>query len=214
VLKSYKKGLPKKLLSAGFKRQILSTYELRFDSYELRVIFPVRNINGELVAISGRTIIDEPPKYRFYDFDIEGYELHPHRYLFGIDKVRALSEAGLLNFVVLCEGFKAAMWLTQHGYPAVALMGTFITRAQIDQLQYFYKPVYILLDNDEAGTKSELIIGRKLMGKVPAVYFCRYPSSIYKQPDDLDEVALRKAFEEKRTLIEKQEERNEFEKRL
>lgn len=202
VLKAYRVGLPKKLLQAGFRREILRSYELRFDSYELRIIFPVRDINGKLVAISGRTVLDELPRYKFYDFDIEGYELRPHQYLFGIDKIRATAEIGLLDFIVVCEGFKAAIWLSQNGYPAVALMGTFITSSQINQLQYFYKPVYLFMDKDEAGSKAELVIARKLVGKVPAIYFCNYPSGGYQQPDDLDKVALERAFSEK-TLLTK-----------
>uniref|UniRef100_A0A7C3WLZ7 Toprim domain-containing protein n=1 Tax=Dictyoglomus turgidum TaxID=513050 RepID=A0A7C3WLZ7_9BACT len=206
ILEAYKGKLPKKYLNSGFRKDTLLSHEIGFDTYELRIIFPIRDIDNNLVGISGRTIIDQNPRYKFYKFrEIKGYKPAPHRYLWGIDKVRACSEANILDLIVVCEGFKAAMWIEQAGYSAVALMGTFISSDQVRLLGYFYKPTYIFLDNDQAGKANEVKVAQQLLGYVPAIYICRYKREV-NQPDELTPEEIKWGIDNAITILERRRE--------
>ena len=58
--------MPKLLLKAGFDKAVLKEFDVGFDACNLRITFPVRNASQDLVAIYGRTVIDEEPKYILY----------------------------------------------------------------------------------------------------------------------------------------------------
>lgn len=154
---------PLALLDEGFSPAVLQDFDIGFDAVHHRITYPLRDLHGSLVGINGRTVINDTPRYKVYDTEYEHWQL-PRR-----DAQKDKSAAILWNAhriykevfnrtnasIVLVEGFKACMWLTQLGVEnVVALMGSYMSDRQRWLLERFGATVYIMLDNDEAGEKA------------------------------------------------------------
>ena len=70
---------PTELLEAGFSMQTLHHFEVGYDRWHLRMTFPLRDIKGALVGISGRAIKDMEPRYKIYTTEYEKWGLPPAR---------------------------------------------------------------------------------------------------------------------------------------
>ena len=131
----YEDHMPVALSKAGFKKDTLLEYEVGFDKPRGRIIFPIRNHHGELVGMSGRTVLDEHPRYKIYQKELHdirsGYAFKKGTVLWGLDKFYQLRmNTEQETPVVVCEGFKAAMWVWQEtGLDTVATMGTHLSEA-------------------------------------------------------------------------------------
>src|SRR5207249_4757461 len=103
-----------------------------------RVVIPIHNSKGELVAYAGRSVDDAEPKYRFpagFHKSVELYNLH-----------RVLAPE-----VVLVEGFFDCMNVWQS-YPfVVALMGCSMSKQQEQMIVDRFNRVKVFLDGDQAG---------------------------------------------------------------
>lgn len=154
---------PLALLDEGFSSAVLQRFDVGFDPVHHRITYPLRDLHGSLVGISGRTVINDGSRYKVYDSEYAHWQL-PRR-----DAQKDKSAAILWNAhriykevfnrtevsVVLVEGFKACMWLTQLGVEnVVALMGSYMSDRQRWLLERFGATVYIMLDNDEAGERA------------------------------------------------------------
>ena len=138
-----------------------------------RVVIPIHNEKGELVAYASRSIDGSEPRYKLpagFHKSLELYNLH-----------RAVNtgERGL----IVVEGFFDAMKVSQAGYHfVVALMGCSMSEEQERLLVAHADQVLLMLDGDEAGCKAidELLLrlGRKVWTKAVCV-----PDG--KQPDQL-----------------------------
>jgi DNA primase len=104
-----------------------------------RVVIPIHNGKGELVAYAGRSIDGTEPRYKF------PVGFHKSLELFNLDRVRDQTS------VVVVEGFFDCMKVSQAGYPCVALMGCSMSRAQGKLLAEHFGQVVLMLDGDEAG---------------------------------------------------------------
>ena len=68
--------------------------------------------------------------------------------------------------IYVTEGAVDALWLRQHGYPAVAVLGAHVSREQIRLLNTLYpEEVILCLDNDEAG---QIGINKALLDMEPS----------------------------------------------
>lgn len=188
---------PKVLLRAGFEKATLRHFEVGFDKQNLRITFPIRNVFGELVGISGRTVVEgEEPKYRVYD-----RELHyrtdycvPEDYTMESVKDSVLWHGHVIRpffyhdqdeSLVITEGFKACMWCWQSGYKTTAaLMGSYLSEMHAELLFTSVGYAVLFLDNDDAGVLGTLDAGWKLLGKGINVRVAVYPDGCM-QPDDL-----------------------------
>jgi DNA primase len=123
-----------------------------YDRFRGRVMFPIRNDIGEVIAFSGRILKDEEgaPKY------VNSPETSLFRkgsVLFGLDKTkRALIEA---NCAVVCEGQLDLISLFEGGITnVVAPQGTAFTEKQARILKRFVNQVVLCFDADTAGQKA------------------------------------------------------------
>lgn len=139
-----------------------------------RIVIPIHNPQGELVAYAGRALEAFDPKYLFP----RGFR--KSLALFNLHRVKG-------EEVILVEGFFPVMWLHQLGYHAVGLMGSSLSDAQQKLLKRF-KRVVIMLDGDEAGRAAAGTIAAKLM-KTRFVRVVDLPEGI--QPDALSAEELR-----------------------
>ena len=171
------------LRDAGFSRDTLLTHKIGMDLELDTFTVPIFSRDGVLRAISGRflgPLLPDQPKYKFYrerelrglvdDEVLDSYEPRPHRYLWRENLLPAR-----VDTLVICEGFKAAMWMAQLGYDSVALMGTRPTGEQLRTIRQLEpRRIILALDNDAPG-----IVGTNAtIGKVrhlAKTYVFNYP---------------------------------------
>ncbi len=140
-----------------------------------RVVFPIHNRKGDLVAYAGRAIDGTEPRYKFPAGFRKGLELWNFAALTGTS-------------VVLVEGFFDCMKVWQAGYVAIALMGSTMSEAQEDMIAEQFGEVVVMLDGDEAGRKATEEITDRLQRRVFRVMAVNLPSGV--QPDQLSEGEL------------------------
>lgn len=141
-------------------------------SMQGRVVIPIHNQAGELVAYAGRTIDGSEPKYKLPT----GF--HKSLELFNVHRAK---ERG--RQVIVTEGFFDTIKVHQAGYPCVvALMGCSLSEEQERLLVENFDHVLVLLDGDEAGRQASREIGARLIHKL-FVKVADVPEG--KQPDQL-----------------------------
>jgi len=142
-----------------------------------RIVIPIHNVEGELLAYAGRSIDGTEPRYKFPAGFRKSLEL------FNLNRVR-----GELS-VVLVEGFFDCMKVTQAGYPCVALMGSAMSKAQEDLLAEHFAEVVIMMDGDEAGSRATDDVSARLQERVFRVTTMDLDDG--RQPDQLTEEEIR-----------------------
>jgi hypothetical protein len=197
---------PVSLLRAGFAKKLLRELDVGFDKRTNRITFPIRDLYGNLAGISGRTVMGEFPRYKVYgeadlvdtspDDDTakdryRGYAIKSHNYLWNMHRIYPSVFMGKdLPRLVVVEGYKACMWLLQHGIDAVALQGSRMTWAQERILLRLATTIVLLLDNDKAGILGTYDTSKRLRSMGARVLCCTYPDEYTQQPDDMDEEEL------------------------
>ncbi len=119
-----------------------------YDSFRNRVMFPIIDVSGEVIAFGGRVMDDSQPKYK-NSSDTPVFK--KSRNLFALNFARtSCSER-----IILCEGYMDVIALHAAGYPqAIATLGTAITPDQARIMSRYTKKVVISYDMDEAGRKA------------------------------------------------------------
>ena len=110
-----------------------------------RVVIPIHNERGELVAYAGRSIDGAEPRYKLpagFHKAAEVFNLH-----------RLVAGKGADELVVV-EGFFDCMKVSQAGFPCVALMGSSLSAQQEELLCRHCKVVVLMFDGDEAGSRA------------------------------------------------------------
>ena len=119
-----------------------------FDYFRDRVMFPIIDVSGNVVAFGGRIMGDGNPKY-LNTSDTPGFK--KSRNLFALNYAKNHSEDSL----ILCEGYMDVIALHGAGFEnAVATLGTAITPEQARIFAKYTKKVYISYDSDSAGQRA------------------------------------------------------------
>ncbi len=119
-----------------------------FDMFRNRVIFPVIDTTGNIVAFGGRVLDDTKPKY-LNSSDTPGFK--KSKVLFGLNYARH----NCAEQMILCEGYMDAIAMHAAGFEnAVATLGTAITADHARLLARYTKRVIINYDSDEAGQQA------------------------------------------------------------
>jgi DNA primase len=133
---------------------LIHNEDKRYDRFRGRVIFPIHNLSGKVIAFAGRVIgsADDQPKY------INSPETpiyHKSDALYGI--YQAKQKIKQLDKCLLVEGYTDVIALHQAGLDyAVASSGTALTEGQIQLISRFTKHITVLFDGDPAGIKAAL----------------------------------------------------------
>ena len=133
-----------------------------------RLMFPIVNARGEVLAFGGRTLAAEgAPKYVN---SAETPFFRKHEQLFGLNHALPLLRAGSAPArVVVVEGYTDVMALTSLAVPAVATLGTAFGSAHARLLKRYQLAAVVMFDADEAGHTAALRSLRELAGhEVPA----------------------------------------------
>lgn len=137
-----------------------SSEQKRYDRFRDRIMFPIRDVKGEIIAFGGRVIDSGEPKYLNSPetpLFVKGRELY------GLHEARtALRERG---YALVCEGYMDVVALAQLGFPnAVATLGTACTADHVRKLLRFTDAVVFSFDGDAAGRRAA---GRALEAALP-----------------------------------------------
>ena len=116
-----------------------------YDRYRGRVMFPIFNVRGNVVAFGGRTLGDDKPKY-INTSDTPVY--HKSSGLFALNFAK---EAGTRR-LILAEGYMDVIALHRAGFTeAIATLGTALTAEQARILRQYAEEVVLCYDSDAAG---------------------------------------------------------------
>jgi DNA primase len=155
-------ALEKAALAGGFSSEILEKAGLivkkeegrTYDRFRGRVIFPVHNLSGKVIAFGARILTKEKdqPKYiNSPETDI----YHKSNVLYGM--FQAKNEIRKHEFCYLVEGYTDVISLHQAGIEnVVASSGTALPEEQIKLMRRFTENVTVLYDGDTAGIKAAL----------------------------------------------------------
>lgn len=185
---------PRQMLAWGFTMPTLYRAHVGYDSKNQRITFPLRDYTGQLVGFSGRALFDDTkPRYKVYDsneYRKWGLPLLPPppkaEILWGYHEVVATKLHKPKLPLILVEGFKARLWLIQHGYhTCLALLGSSMSEQQQHLLERIGGTIYVFLDNDAAGSKKFEIAARLDRS-------CEVRIPVYEtlQPDGLSKTQL------------------------
>ncbi|MBC5824914.1 MAG: DNA primase [Candidatus Eremiobacteraeota bacterium] len=124
--------------------------EGRFDFFRQRLMFPVYNLTGEVMAFGGRALTDEPPKY-LNTPNTAAYTKGKHVYALQLARRAAAADGAL----IVVEGYLDAVALHQAGFAnAVASLGTAFSAEQARELRRVASNVYLCFDGDAAGRSA------------------------------------------------------------
>ena len=124
----------------------------RYDRFRNRLIFPIRNRDGQIVGFGGRALGDGKPKYlntaQTAVFDKSSV-------LYGIDLAKDAIRKS--DTAVIVEGYVDAIMAHQVGHAnVVASMGTALTEQQVGLLKRLTARIVLALDADAAGQAAML----------------------------------------------------------
>lgn len=145
----------KHLTSLGFKPQEIQTAYFAgksergyYDYFRGRVMFPIIDVSGNVIAFGGRVLDDTKPKY-LNTSDTPAFK--KSRNLFALNYAKN-TDAG---YFILCEGYMDVIALHDAGFGmAVATLGTALTEDQARTIKKYTGKVIISYDSDEAGQKA------------------------------------------------------------
>ena len=122
----------------------------KYDRFRDRVIFPIVNQRGKVIAMGGRVLGDGKPKYLNSPETPLFSKSHE---LYGLHHIRKFSKN--LNRIVVVEGYMDVIALAQFGiHYAVATLGTSVGKPHLETLFRRVEQVVFCFDGDEAGRKA------------------------------------------------------------
>ena len=179
-------GLLKYLKSKGFKEsEMLQAGVIKrgnrgcYDIFRNRVMTPIIDVRGNVIAFGGRVLDDSKPKY-INTSDTLAYKKTYE--LFGLNFAKDSSS----DTLILCEGYMDVIAMHQAGFTnAVAGCGTALTSEQVRLISRYAKEVILAYDADGAGQKAvekaiNLFNQTDLKVKIPSLVGGKDPDEIIK----------------------------------
>ncbi|PTN37701.1 DNA primase [Desulfonatronum sp. SC1] len=194
-------GLEEFLQSQGFTRDqavdcgllVRNDRGKVYDRFRGRIMFPIHDLTGRVIAFGGRAIDSEEPKYinssesSIYTKGQHLYGLHQARKAIVRDK-RAL----------LTEGYLDVIALHQFGFSgAVGVLGTALTPEQVKRLGGFCSRIDLLFDGDQAGQKAALRAAEMFLAQGLACHVVTMP-----QGEDVDSLLHAQGPETLRAVLD------------
>ena len=149
-------SLLKYLRGKGYRDDELISFDLArrtskggtIDAFRNRLMFPIIDLRGNVIAFGGRVLDDSKPKY-LNTSDTVVYKKSQGVYALNFAKN---NNDGKL---ILCEGYMDVIAMHQAGFTnAVAGLGTAFTQEQISLLSRYCTELTLCFDSDEAGVKA------------------------------------------------------------
>ena len=191
-----------RLVEAGLVKRPDNGGDLR-DYFFNRLMFPITDRRGRVIAFGGRALGDSPAKYLNSP---ETPLFHKGRVLYNLARARqAALDTGEL---VVVEGYMDVIALAQAGFPAaVAPLGTALTSEQIAELWRLAEEPVLCLDGDEAGQRAGFRAAERALVQLRPGRSLRF--AVLPRGDDPDSLvrsrgagALRSLLDEARPLAD------------
>ncbi len=164
-----------------------------YDRFRGRLIFPIRNLSGQVIAFGGRIIGDEDAAKYINSTDSPLYKKGEN--LYGLFEARRGISAR--KSVLLTEGYMDVLTLHQFGYTnSCGVLGTALTDEQVRRLAGFCSSMELIFDGDAPGRKAAMRAAEMVLARGLA---CRVV--ILPEKEDIDSLLQEKgpeAFEELR----------------
>jgi len=171
-----------------------------YDRFRNRLMFPIYNTMGQVLAFGGRSLGEQEPKYMNSP---ESFLYHKGSVLYGLHGAQqAIRER---DAVIVVEGYFDLLSLHQNGIQnAVAVLGTALTTGQIDILKRHTQNLVLVFDGDPAGRKASF-------RNLPDLLERNIPARVVYLPEDEDpdsflnkqgKEALERLLEEAPSLLE------------
>lgn len=195
------------MMNLGFKKEVLikaglvkvvadSSGREPYDVFRDRVVFPLSDSNGEVIAFSGRALAkDAVPKY-LNSPDTPLFT--KSEVLYGLDKAK--EKIRKANYAVLVEGQVDLVLSHQTGVEnTVASSGTAFTAAHLERLKRLSKRIILAFDGDSAGEKAgekatELALSLGLEVKVARLPQGQDPAELVKENPQLWKEVLKNSL--------------------
>ncbi len=168
------------------EKQILSSGIYYFDEnrkkytdrFKSRIIFPVKSLNGSVIALGGRTLSKTAFAKYINSPETEFYKKGNN--LYNIDEAKKSRDESEEVFVV--EGYMDVVNLNKFGIKnVIANLGTAMTERQIDLTWRFFKNPIVCLDGDKSGQKAALRAAERLFPLLKPefnIYFLTLPENL------------------------------------
>ncbi len=152
-----------------------------YDRFRDRVVFPIHDRRGRVIAFGGRVLGDDKPKYLNSP---ETEIFHKGRELYGLYQARQTTRK--LERILVVEGYMDVIALAQHGITyATATLGTATSNAHLERVYRLCPEVVFCFDGDEAGRKAAF---RALEAALPCMEDGRQARFLFlpegQDPDD------------------------------
>ncbi len=153
------------LIDGGLVRR--NDHGMPFDFFRGRVMFPIRDLRGQVIGFGARAMGEAQPKYLNSP---DSPLFRKGREMYGLDRARPAALAAGRLLVV--EGYTDVLHCHQAGLQEVAAgLGTALTPENGAQLRRFAVPVFLLYDGDEAGRRAAeraaaLLLEQEIAGSV------------------------------------------------
>ncbi len=157
-------SLPQFLQDSGFKREDIidsgavteSEKNNRLvDAEAGRLIFPIINAMGDVVAFGGRIL--EKSDFAKYKNTKETMVFNKSKNLYNINQIKKQKQTAGIKDLIIVEGYMDTLSLYQAGFTnVVASMGTALTKDQARLMKRYAENIYISYDGDFAGQKGAI----------------------------------------------------------
>ena len=152
-----------------------------YDRFRDRIMFPISDQRGRVIAFGGRVLGDDKPKYLNSP---ETEIFHKGRELYGMYQARQANRK--LDRILIVEGYMDVIALAQHGINyASATLGTATSKTHLERVYRLCPEVVFCFDGDAAGRKAAL---RALEATLPCMEDGRQARFLFlpegQDPDD------------------------------
>lgn len=164
-----------------------------YDRFRDRIMFPIRDVRGRVIAFGGRVMGDDTPKYLNSP---ETPAFNKSRELYGLYESRMANRQ--LDQLVIVEGYMDVVALAQAGISyAAATLGTAVGKAHLERVFRYTPKVIFCFDGDNAGRAAAR---RALEATMPLMLDGRQANFLFleegEDPDSLVSKIGKDAFEE------------------
>ncbi|RIY32298.1 DNA primase [Psittacicella hinzii] len=169
-----------------------------YDTYRERIIFPIFNLQGQIVGFGGRILTNEKDKAKYINPSNSSTLYDKSKELYGLYQVvkSHRDSRKKIKRVILVEGYLDVISLSQFGiYEGVAASGTAISTGQLQQIFKYTQNLVCCFDGDAAGYKAAAQAARNVLsilqdehivqfafltdGEDPDSYLKKYGSQAY-----------------------------------
>ncbi len=136
------------LVYANLARRSQKNENNVYDNFRNRVMFPIIDVKGNVIAFGGRVMDDSKPKY------LNTSDTMVYKKSQGVFALNLAKKSGK-DSLILCEGYMDVIAMHQAGFTnTVAGLGTALTSEQAHLLSRYASEIMIAYDADEAGQKA------------------------------------------------------------